>query len=507
MLKGPAFNIPGGGGDPVCPKCNKPMLPTTGGHFCPSCGISDKDVKALSAEVTLPYTDTATPRLGRPVVSDETMALAGKSVFQSELKLAPSPEDQARFDGPPPQPAPAQKPTPQARAPVIVRPPQPPVTGRDAPKPRPPQTPPPAAPAPKPKPREEELGIPRCRSCNGPLDLDEMTEGECRRCAAERIAAEADSRHEERTINLGELVTGLFAMLASLWTATLVLVRIVSSNPDTWNTGQYAVGASRMGLAVFAAAASAAWMGGRRWAAGVALALGPLAAMLTVSGLLRGEFIGDLMGASAWMLAGLAGLATFLAACLPTSAFGPTLSTPPKASARDIVGGVLAFAAAALALWLAVTSLSGPRLAPENTLATVLTITGCVSAILAGVLLLSHPPAGRTHMAALFAAAIAAGVPAWLYLIAGFGTSSKAALGPIVGLGKVLSLEALAELASAPLTGAAVALCAIGVVTGIVLAIVVFARRAGIRGSSFAGFAFTWSLIWTAGCASQMLSR
>jgi len=73
-----------------------------------------------------------------------------------------------------------------------------------------------------------------------------------------------------------------------------------------------------------------------------------IAMALTVSGLLRGEFIGDLMGASAWMLVGLAGLATFVTACLPTSAFGPSLSTPPKATARDVVGSVFMFLAAGL---------------------------------------------------------------------------------------------------------------------------------------------------------------
>jgi hypothetical protein len=469
------FNVGGSGLEPICDQCNKPMLPTTGGHFCPSCGRS-------SQPGVEGYVETATPKLGLRTVSDETMALAGKSIFASNMKLGPAKEREQ----------------PKLMVPTIVKPREP----------KPALPPKGTTPIPErraPEPSAEVLTIPRCRSCNNALDLDEIPAGECRKCLALVRPSGEVSRHSVPSgVALGELLTGLVCLMAALWAGMLVLVRAVLSNPDAWRAAQFAEVLTRGGLIILALAASAAWMGGRRWAGGAALALGPLAVGLMVVGLRTGAFLGDLAAASAWILAGLAGMAAAVVAAVPTASGASDPRNESGGDARSIVGGILALLLAVIGIWLSVANAEHFGRSAEFALATVLALLACVAGAAGGILLLARPAASKVHLASVAAVVLAAGMPLWLRVAALVTSSATGINAPVFGLGHCVGLGALSELSTGPVAGVTLATSAAILLLGIALATVVFLRRPGTRGSTFAGFALSWALVWAAGlvCAA-----
>jgi hypothetical protein len=428
----------------------------SGEFFCPTCDRSEQP--------TIIYADgPPTPSLGYRQDSEHVV---GQSIFESDLRLEP----------PPPEPSPGPERVPGTR----------PLEGPV---------------------REEALFLPRCRSCRRPLEVEEIPEGECRRCQRRRGFIRAGDE-EEATLRPASFLTGSFAVLASSWAGALFIIRAAQSNPDSWGPAEFGLAGARGALLVFALAASIAWIRGRDWAAGAALALGTTAAALAAMELRCGAPGGNLQAASAWLLAGLAGALAALAAVLAGGAGGREETGEPASRPRVVAGGALALAAAAASGWQA---LGGPLL-PAPAAAELLRTAGLGTAALAwaavGVWLLLRPPAGGTHPGAIAAAAVGGAVPAWL--VAGFRASGgpiAGALTPACGLARLLDLEAGKDLTDLSPSFAHGAAAGAALSVALVMSLWVLAGKSPDRGRPLAGFALSWVLVWGLGTGVAFLGH
>jgi hypothetical protein len=304
-----------------------------------------------------------------------------------------------------------------------------------------------------------------------------------------------------RGIPLGQFITGTLALVASLWVAVLVLIRTLVAGPETWAPPDYAAVALRGILVACAIAASAAWMAGRRWSGGTALAVGPLACAMLVFGLLTGAFLGDLIGGSAWILAAAAAAAAATVAAIPShgGSGGSTRAGDPSALTRQVLGALAGLGAIGVGVWQIVVH---APLAPDSGAAT-LSIAAwsvtCAASLTMVILLFARPPAGRTHACALIATVLLVGLPAWVASGAALFGAQWEAIAPVAGLGGLLGLPALAEMVPAGVSGNVITTYGILLSAGAVLVLVVFLRTDSSRGSTLAGFSLAWGAIWVSG--------
>jgi len=508
------------------------MLPTTGGFFCATC-------RRLEQETML-HDRRAAPLGGALAHDEKTPALGAKPVFESEFRLEPvRPSEvlKAPRDETPPLPGAfdATRVMQAVRAPSPVPPaaPAPPVS-------------PPAVSEERRASADEALFLPRCKECERPLDIEEIADGICRSCAERLASAEESAAAPGATgRTVAGLVAGELAALAALWAGALALVRAVMSNPDTWKTPDLVRELARAALVVFSFVSAVAWCRARAWAAGVALFLGPAAVVLAASKLRSGSLVGDLPAASAWILAGLAGLAVALAAAAGALAGGAgadepggehpagldsirrrlsgrSARRPPRRRARPAIGGALALAGAALAAWrsaVEIAALSSRSAATDcgGLLTKVLPVSGLSVAALAGLalalVLFVAPPPGRTHTGALLAAVVAGALPCWLGLgLWASGSSETLWLAPAAALGNVLRVSALSDASPGALALAgrgagfwvvlASSLALGGALAGSVWAL---AGRPLARGKALAGFAMAGVLVWGSSLAVAAL--
>ncbi|MHC4202337.1 MAG: hypothetical protein ACYSU0_20285, partial [Planctomycetota bacterium] len=449
---------------PTCPNCRRPMLPTTGGSFCPSCGHRVKTGTI--------FTDgPPTPPLGvpsaTPPVSDDkpiqdmdgtilydlpslkssaempgpradSSALDGELRLESEsgADLPPSaiPTAPNLGDGVLPSLEPETEPrgvaigleddgtvnptVVVAESDVVA------VVAED-------EDDEPLELEPEPE-HKEALFLPRCKSCDNVLDLEEIADGECAECR--RAAGRGRGRRRSRRptgppVRLHCAVSGTLAAVAATWVGVLVIVYAVQSNPDTWKGVDFVFASSRGALVIFCLVASILWACEHAWAGGAALALGPVAAAASALMLTSGALLGDPATATAWVLAGASGAVVALSAALPrkeiytSSRRGGRRGRRSSRSGGDggprsrgsrgksrfavnrlraVLGGVVALIGAGLAGWRFVVSYGAEPKVFAKFGPAALTAGGFGVAALVGILLalwlFAMPPGGRTHV-------------------------------------------------------------------------------------------------------------
>jgi hypothetical protein len=543
------------------------MLPTTGGYFCPAC-------RHRSSQSTIFRDGPATPPLGLRVGSaDEETILdpslrpdnmvtpvpgkgppVGASIFDGGSGL--DSEADALLPLAPPSPAssvdsPAEEPEIHfaeddggqgAFGETVVIPGKkkgPPDAGGDDEV---------SSVVPG---KQDALFLPRCKSCNEVLELEEIADGECANCRESGGRPAGRKGRKRRPASgppAGALASasGALAALAATWVGVLVVIRAVQSDPGTWGGPQLLMESWRVGLVLFALAASILWACGKSWAGGAALALGVLAAALAAVMVKSGELVGDIHAASAWMLAGASGALAAAAAMVPRREFATSgrrrgarargrrrprstsevMAAPSRRSKargsgsgtnrlRAVLGGLLALAAAGVAGWQAALAFRkapgalgacGPDALRVYGLGTVAASAGLVA-----LWLFVSPPRGRTRILALCAAVVAAPLPGWLVI--GPRLAESAGLGTIdpggwlalpAGLGRLLGTEFLAGLAPASVATELKIAAAVALGLGLVASVFVLFTRSEGRGRGLAGFALACVLVWGAGFSTAL---
>ncbi|MHC5057844.1 MAG: hypothetical protein ACYTKD_24510 [Planctomycetota bacterium] len=553
------------GEDVSCPACGRMMLPTTGGYFCPAC-------RHRSSQSTIFQGGPATPPLGLRVgpADEETMLdpslrpdgmvtpvpgkgpPVGASIFDSGSGL----DSEADALLPLAQPNPASSVSAPAEEPeiyfaeddggqgafgeTVVMPGQkkgPPDAGGDDEV---------SSIVPE---KQDALFLPRCRSCNEVLELEEIADGECANCR-ESGGRPAGRRGRKRRPAPGPppgalaSASGALAALAATWVGVLVVIRAIQSDPGTWGGPQLLMESWRLGLVLFALAASILWACGKPWAGGAALALGVLAAALAAVMVKSGELVDDIHAASAWMLAGASGALAAAAAMVPRHEFAASgrrrgarargrrrprstsevMAAPSRRSRvrgsgvnrlRAVLGGLLALAAAGVAGWQAALAFRAAPDALGTFFPEGVRIYGFGTAALfmgfVALWLLIGPPRGRTRILALCAAVVAGPLPGWLVI--GPGLAESAGLGTIdaggwlalpAGLGRLLGAEFLADLAPASVAAELKIAAAVALGLGLVASVFVLFTRSEGRGRGLAGFALACVLVWGAGFSTAL---
>lgn len=397
---------------------------------------------------------------------------------------------------------------------------------------------------------KEALFLPRCGGCNEVLELEEIADGACDKCKDLGQAPVGRREGKRRSASgppAGILATasGALAALAATWVGVLVVVRAVQSNPDTWSGSQILMESWRIGLVLFALTVSILWATGKSWAGGAALGLGGLAAALAAIVVTSGELLGNIHAASAWMLAGASGAFAAAAAMVPrreaivsSSRLGGRISrrkqprdtselmaTSSRGSRkrgsgvnrlRAVLGGIMALALAGVAGWQAALAFKatpgalktfGPAALRIYGLGTVALFMGFVA-----IWLFFSPPRGKTSVFALVAAVVVVPLPVWLAIGPPLATSAGLRLVDAsgwraipAGLGRVLGVNYLADLA--PATVAPELKIAIAVALGIGLLASMFAlfSRSAARGRGLAGLALAAVLVWGAGFSTTLV--
>ena len=396
---------------------------------------------------------------------------------------------------------------------------------------------------------KEALFLPRCKSCDKVLDLEEVADGECAECRRSSRRGRARGRPRRRAgppVRLHCAVSGTLAALAATWIGVLVIVHAVQSNPDTWKAPDLVFASARGVLVVFCLVASILWACEQAWAGGAALALGPAAAAAAAFVLTSGALVENLTVASAWVLAGFAGAVATVSAALPRkelyvasqrgrrrgrrarskrspddegdeprSRRGGRKSSFGVNRLRAVLGGVVALAGAGVAGWRFVVAFrADPKVFAEFSPAAV-GAGGLAAAALVGMALalwlLAFPPRGKTHVVAIAAAAVAGALPVVLMLGAHLGRLAGAgvvdpsgALALVAGLARLLGVGLPAPEAPGEMAFALKAAAAGGLVAALAASLFVLFTEARGRGKGLAGFALSWVLAWGAGFATAL---
>jgi hypothetical protein len=548
------------------------MLPTTGGFFCPAC-------KHRSSQSTIFPAGSDTPPLGLNLgplddeIPPDPSLLPDDSEGLTPVPGSVEPVGASIFDGKPafeheaPTPVPKPRPSPETFVDDEKKKPEPELrfvedgqgqgafgetlvipgdkgspsaSGDDDMSPVFPEN-------------RDALFLPRCKSCNEVLELEDITDGECAKCRDGGVsksglhAGRRRARKAAPPAGATAIATGALAALATTWVGVLVVVRAVQVEPDAWGWSRFLMESWRVGLVLFALAASILWACGKSWAGGAALALGGLAAALAAVMLRSGELVGDIHAASAWMLAGAAGALAAVATMLPRT--DPAASgrrrrgraaarRKPKSTSevmamssrrtrargtgvnrlRAVLGGIVALAAAGVAGWRAIVAygnapgaLSG--FGPDALRVYGLGTTALFMGLVALWLFLS-PPRGKTHVLALSAAVVAAPLPGWL--VVGPRVAEAAGLGSVdangwlilpAGLGRLVGMEYLAGLAPGAVPGQIKLAAAVALGLGLVASGVGLFTKSSVRGRGLAGLALAFALVWGAGLTIALAPR
>lgn len=553
------------GDDIPCPQCGRPTLPTTGGIFCPTCGhraknselfkdgpptppmgIStepDKDAQATMPDATLlydvpvlaPIEETRKPPPGSSIF-DGGLALQSEAAPGFPADAAPPEEPTVAApeepEGPEEPEAPEGPEGPEApeegHATIVIHP------SEELEK------------AAEVEPEDKEaLFLPRCKGCNNVLELEEIADGECADCLAEKKVSRRKGRAVEAESSLPRLpsaVSGTLASMAATWAGILVIIRAVQSDPDTWGSNDLVDVSLRMALVIFCLVASIVWAFGRPWAGGPALALGPAAAALTLLMLRTGVLVHDLPAASAWLLAGTAGAVSALSAIiLPKDRFGRSgrggglagmrkrtrdkdTSSRSQRSRRksprggpklgSILIGLVALGGAGVAVWRLVLTVKGypAPLSGAGALAT----WGWGAAALTGAALALRLIIGAGHqgvgMVALAAAVLAGPLPVWLLLgprvaeIAGYaGIDPAGARALPAGAARILGIDALAAAAPSAIAFELKAAAGGALALAFVASLLVLIGKGRGRRKAVAGFGLSWVFVWGAGLAAALV--
>lgn len=392
---------------------------------------------------------------------------------------------------------------------------------------------------------KEALFLPRCKSCDNVLDLEEIADGECAECR--RAAGRGRGRRRSRRptgppVRLHCAVSGTLAAVAATWVGVLVIVYAVQSNPDTWTGADFVFASSRGALVVFCLVASILWACEQAWAGGAALALGPVAAAASALMLTSGALLGNPATATAWVLAGAAGAVVALSAALPrkemytSSRRGGRRGRRSGRSGRDdgprsrrsrgksrfsvnrlraVLGGVVALVGAGLAGWRFVVAYGAEPKVFAKFGPAALTAGGFGVAALVGILfalwLLAMPPGGRTHVVAILAAVVGGALPVLLMLVAhlvhlvGMGyIDPTGAFALPRGLARLLRLSLPAAEAPVQMAFALKAGVVVGLVAAFGAALFILITKPAARGKGLVGFALAWVLVWGAGFAAAL---
>jgi len=559
------------GEDVSCPACGRPMLPTSGGHFCPAC-------KHRSSQSTIFEGGSETPPLGLKIGSprEDTAPNAvfdrdgtatpvpgayqpvGGSIFDSAPGLDSSPV----FDSGPPTPAPMSRPSPAS---FIDAPGEEPelrfadddgqgafgetvvIPGKGKRSPSTIGDDDVSSVLPE---KKDALFLPRCKSCNEVLELEEIADGECAKCRGLGHAPVGRRSGRKRPApgpspGVMATVSGTLAAVAATWVGVLVVVRAVRSGPDTWGGPQVLAESWRMGLVLFALTASILWAYGKSWAGGAALALGTLAAALAAVMVRSGGLIGDIHAASAWLLAGASGALAAAAAVVPRHEFAApsarrggrgggrrrprntseVMAAPSRRARargtgvsrpRAVIGGLAALALAGIAGWRAKVAFDAAPGALRTFGPDALRLYGLGTAALfmgsVALWLFFSPPRGKTSLLALLAAAAAVPLPVWLAIgprlawSAGLGhVDASGWLALPGGLGRLLGMEYLADLAPAGLAPELKIAAAVALGIGLLASLFVLFSRSAARGRGLAGLALACVLVWGAGLSFALV--